>query len=104
MAVCRSSASLVSVEEPHVLDGDDRLVGEGLEERDLPFGERADLVPQERDHTQRHILAKQWHRQRRAMASVLSLEHLAFRELVIWHGADVVNVDGASVDERSPRD
>ena len=28
-------------EQPRVLDGDDRLVGEGLEQRDLAVGERA---------------------------------------------------------------
>ena len=28
------------LEQPHVLDGDDRLVGEGFEERDLLVGER----------------------------------------------------------------
>ena len=32
-AVCRSSASLRFVEQPHVLDGDHRLVGEGLQQR-----------------------------------------------------------------------
>ena len=30
-------------EEPDVLDGDDRLVGEGLQQIDLPFGERPGL-------------------------------------------------------------
>ena len=28
------------LEQPHVLDGDHRLVGEGLDQLDLPFGER----------------------------------------------------------------
>ena len=42
VAVCCSSASVRSrlrasqlLEQPHVLDGDDGLVGEGLEQRDL---------------------------------------------------------------------
>ena len=47
VAVCCSSdvgqlavARLELLEQPHVLDRDDRLVGEGLEERDLRVGER----------------------------------------------------------------
>ena len=32
-------------EQPRVLDGDGRLVGEGLQQRDLTVGERPDLVP-----------------------------------------------------------
>ena len=30
------------LEQPHVLDGDHRLVGEGFEQIDLPVGERLD--------------------------------------------------------------
>ena len=36
-------ALLEFLEQPHVLDGDDRLVGEGFEKRDLFVGERTDL-------------------------------------------------------------
>ena len=56
VAVCCSSASVTWAwapsapgsrpqfrEQPHVLDRDDRLVGERLEERDLLVGERAGL-------------------------------------------------------------
>ena len=35
VAVCRSSASLRLVEQPHILDRDHGLVGEGLQQRDL---------------------------------------------------------------------
>ena len=31
------------VEQPHVLDGDDRLIGEGFEQFDLRRGERAHI-------------------------------------------------------------
>ena len=41
VAVCCSSDSLSSLEQPHVLDGDHRLVGEGFEELDLRRGEGA---------------------------------------------------------------
>ena len=37
-------ALLHRVEQPHVLDGDHRLVGEGLDQRDLLVGERPDLA------------------------------------------------------------
>src|SRR5215470_7335347 len=92
------------LEQPHILDGDNGLVSEGLEQSNLSIAEGADLVPQQRDHTQSHIVSEQWHRQRRAVPSIRSLERLTFRELVVRHGADVVDVDGASVDERSPGD
>ena len=36
------------LEEADVLDGDDGLVGEGLEQRDLPVGERPTLLPARR--------------------------------------------------------
>ena len=35
VAVCRSSASLRLVEQPHVLDRDHGLVGEGLQQLDV---------------------------------------------------------------------
>ena len=38
------------LEQPDVLDGDDRLVGEGFEERDLLVGERINLSPSNIDH------------------------------------------------------
>ena len=43
-------AGLQLGEQPRVLDGDGRLVGEGLHQRDLAVGERPDLVPVDDDH------------------------------------------------------
>ena len=43
VAVCCSSV-LEFLEQAHVLDGDDRLVGEGFQELDLCWGER-DALP-----------------------------------------------------------
>ena len=43
VAVCCSNALLEFLEQPHVLDGDHRLVGEGFEELDLRRGEGAHL-------------------------------------------------------------
>ena len=46
------------LEQPHVLDGDHGLVGEGLEERDLFFGERPQLGAPDRDGANRNALAQ----------------------------------------------
>ena len=46
------------LEQPHVLDGDDRLVGEGLEQRDLPVGEGPDLGPR-RSRSRRAVCARE---------------------------------------------
>src|SRR5829696_8288938 len=41
------------VEQARVLDGDDRLIGEGGDQLDLPLGERANLLAIYRDGTNR---------------------------------------------------
>ena len=41
------------VEQPGILDRDHRLVGEGLDQRDLLVGERLDMVAQQRDDADR---------------------------------------------------
>ena len=43
VAVCCSKRLFEFLEQPHVLDGDDRLVGEGFEQLDLRWGEGAHL-------------------------------------------------------------
>ena len=76
VAVCCSSDSVTCAwprdavlllqfrEQPHVLDGDDRLVGERLEERDLLGREGMDLGPPiDEDDAQRRALAQQRCRQ-----------------------------------------
>jgi hypothetical protein len=44
-------ADLQFREQPHVLDGDDRLVGEGLEQSDLPLREAPNLGTADVDRT-----------------------------------------------------
>src|SRR5215831_13529624 len=51
--------------EPHVLDGDDRLVREGLEEGDLGVGERPYLHSAYEKSADRFAFAKQWCPERR---------------------------------------
>src|SRR5213594_3506974 len=46
-----SRAGLQLAEQPRVLDGDGRLVGEGLHQGDLTVGEWADLVSIDQDHS-----------------------------------------------------
>ena len=43
VAVCCSNDFLEFLEQPHVLDGDDRLIGEGFKKFDLRRGEGAHL-------------------------------------------------------------
>ena len=48
------------LEQPRVLDGDDGLVGEGLEQIDLSVGEGASLGSPDYDHTDRFTRKDQW--------------------------------------------
>ena len=49
------------VEEPRVLDGDDGLIGEGLEQGDLSLGEELDLGAAQRDRADRDAFPHQGH-------------------------------------------
>src|SRR5262249_41442009 len=53
-------ALLDFLEEPHILDGDDRLVGEGFEEFDLFFSKRSNFLAADCDHSDRNTLSQQW--------------------------------------------
>ncbi len=52
-------------EQAHVLDSDHRLVGEGLEEGDLPFREEADFRARKLDRPDRDTVAHQWNAEHR---------------------------------------
>ena len=57
-------ALLDFLEQPHVFDGDHRLVGEGFKQFDLPVGERTDFIAaNHRSLRSEHLLAKQGRRQ-----------------------------------------
>jgi hypothetical protein len=51
-------ALLDLLEQPHVLDGNHSLVGEGLEQRDLLVRERTDFRPTDHDRADRHTLTQ----------------------------------------------
>ena len=61
----------VSLEQPHVLNGDHSLVGEGLKERDLLVAERQDLGAADPDRPDRIAIAKQRHTQDRPITDSL---------------------------------
>ena len=54
-------ARLLRLEQPRVLDGDHGLVGEGLEELDLPVGEESRLGTRHEDCSDDLPLADHWH-------------------------------------------
>src|SRR5262249_46166781 len=56
-------------EQPHVLDRDDSLVGEGLKERDLLGVEWPRLATSDGDQTDYRVLAKHRHRQQASITS-----------------------------------
>src|SRR5262249_2312837 len=53
-------ALLQFLEQPHVLDGDHRLVGKGLQKSDLLGSERTRLDSSNKDRAERCTLAEQW--------------------------------------------
>ena len=53
-------ALLQFFEQPHVLDGDDRLIGKGFEQRDLLFGKRPNFRAANMNDPNRITLAQQW--------------------------------------------
>src|SRR5262245_25158594 len=62
-------AGLQLLEQPHVLDGDDGLVGKGLEQGNLPLREEAHLGAAEVDRADSDApFAQQWNAQDRAEA------------------------------------
>src|SRR5262249_28493474 len=60
--------SLKLREQPHVLDGDDRLIGKGPKQLNLRLAERAGCGPTQRDGADRAALAEHRHAQDRTKA------------------------------------
>src|SRR5439155_24068718 len=56
-------------EEPDVLDGNHRLVGEGLKERDLVVDEPAALATGHRNGSDGLVVTEQWHRNPASIAT-----------------------------------
>ena len=59
------------LEQAYVLDRDNRLVGEGAQQRDLLVRERVLFLPADRDGSHRRVVAHQRHHQQRPEAGAL---------------------------------
>src|SRR4030095_5567453 len=89
------------VEQAHVLDGNDRLVGEGLEQSNLTVREETRFGATNHNRTDcEAVLSHQRHAENRAVSQA-ARDFAPLRKLVRL-GLDVGNVDGASVQNRSP--
>src|SRR5215813_4555635 len=60
-----SIAFLDFLEQPHIFDGDDSLVSESLEKRDLFICERSDLHTSNENSPNRNTFAQQWNSESR---------------------------------------
>src|SRR5262249_26679596 len=89
-------------EQPHVLDGDDGLVGKGLEECDLLVGKRKRLFSTKQDHTQGGPFTKERDAEDRAMP-VFSTIGAGVRKLVSG-SMHILHVHRAALKDRAPAD
>src|SRR5262245_33528334 len=87
-------------EQPNILDGDDRLVREGLHQFDLALCEWADLGAHARDHAERHAIAEQRHREHGA-GSEAPLERSSDWILLLRHHGKVVDMYRRTVEDRA---
>src|SRR5262245_61968926 len=86
-------------EQPYVLDRDDGLVGEGLQQVDMPVGEAADFIPEDDDDTDRRDIAQHRHRQD---ASPAASEDKLARNMGV--SERVLELHDRSSEDRSTRD
>ena len=78
------------------------LVGEGLHERDLLFGERPDLQAPQHDRAECGSLAQERHREHRAMP--VELLRLARIRKFIERGGEVLDVHDRLIQDRATDD
>ncbi len=86
-------AGLQFAEQPRILHRDDRLVGKGAHQFDLPLGERLDPLPGEGKYADRLALAQQ----RDAKCCSRPTNTRCFGEGVFGIGGDVSNVTDAAL-------
>jgi hypothetical protein len=93
-------ASLQFAEQPRILHRDDRLVGKGAHQFDLPLGERFHPLPGKHDDADRLAGAQQRHSKHRArFAERHSLGHRVF-----WIDDVVGDMDYLPFEDRPPAD
>ena len=86
-------------EQPRILDRDDRLVGEGAHQFDLPLGEWLDSFPREIDRAEHGSLAQQRHPKIGASPGRHSLGHRVVRV-----GEDVRDMHDPAFERHPPGD
>jgi hypothetical protein len=95
--LCQIAIALSQLrEEPHILDGDDGLIGEGLQEGDLPLAERPDLGAPDGDRSDGNALPHQGYPEHRAVPH-LSRDRASLGELPRL-GGQIVHVDGPGLE------
>src|SRR5262249_49368586 len=91
-------AGLEFLEQTHVLDGDDGLVGEGLQQLDLLVGERSHLAAPHADGADGGALTEDRDRENRPQGN-----GVAERMCVLAIQPGVLEVDEAALDDGAPR-
>ena len=86
-------------QEPRILHRDDRLVGKGAHQLDLPFGERLEPVPREIDCAEHGPLAQQRHPEYGSSPGRHSLG-----QRVVWVGGDVLDMHDPAFERHPPGD
>src|SRR5262245_20513390 len=85
------------LEEPDVLDGNDRLVGERLDKLDLPVRKGPDFGPPDRNHPRQCALPEHWDTESRSNSS-----QLVGGDPVLGIRENVRDVDGPALDRGTP--
>ena len=102
-ASAAARACLVSLNMPHVLDRDHRLVGERLQQADFRRRERTNLVAQQRDHADRLAFAQQRHVEHRA-ESVACLQIADVRVFGVHDRGHVLDMDDPALEHGAAAD
>ena len=81
------------VEQARVLDGDDGLIGEALEQLDLPVAEWADFLAVDADGSDQLVILEHWHNKEGAAARKLDLgDEQGIALQVGWFFGDIGDV------------
>ena len=99
--LCELAALVLDfVEQPHVLDRDHRLVGEGRDQLDLLVGERPHLGARQRENADRHAFAQH----RNAEHGAKTAQLLRFGERVFRVGQHIGNMDDSAFEQGASGD
>src|SRR5262249_20095074 len=94
-----AGARLHLVEQPHVLDRDHRLVGEGLQERDLSIGEQPRLNARDRNRPNGDAVAHYWD----PYDTAVTPDHCHRAKRIVVVGVDIRDLHHASLEYRMSR-